>query len=158
MDEIDFNYFKVIELENYGPFVSCNSAVVIIPELKIDNNQKFGLIKIFRKPIKIDAWEFPGGAVERDETPEQAGIRELMEETGTTGIPKIIGKFYTAPGKMNYLHFVVKISTLDDDNIYQLSKEEMISDFKYFTKNEILEMIKIGKIISCATLSALMFL
>ncbi len=158
MDEIDYKFFKVVELPIYGPIVSCSPAVVIIPELKINYSNKFGLIKIFRDPIKIDAWEFPGGGIEIGETPEKAGVRELMEETGTTGFPQLIGKFYTAPGKMNFLHYVIKVSILDLNQTNKLSKEEMITDYKFFTKKEILEKISDEQIFSCATLSAMMFI
>lgn len=33
-------------------------------------------------------WVFPGGGVEEGETPEQAAVREIGEETTITAIPK----------------------------------------------------------------------
>lgn len=43
---------------------------------------KFGLIPVFRHPMGRWSWEAPKGFIDLDESPEQAAIRELYEETG----------------------------------------------------------------------------
>ena len=55
-----------------------HAAVGII----VDNQQR---ILISKRPIhklKGGFWEFPGGKIEKGETPEQALVRELQEEVG----------------------------------------------------------------------------
>lgn len=43
------------------------------------------LIRRLNPPFK-DMWALPGGFIDMDETPEDAVVRELEEETGLTGI------------------------------------------------------------------------
>ncbi|QKQ98149.1 NUDIX domain-containing protein [Candidatus Nanohaloarchaea archaeon] len=48
--------------------------------------QKFLLVRrADSKDRNPGLWEFPGGVVEEDETPREAAIRELHEETGLKG-------------------------------------------------------------------------
>ena len=43
-----------------------------------------GQILLIRHSYGPDSWYFPGGGVKRGESPEQAAIREIREETGCT--------------------------------------------------------------------------
>jgi 8-oxo-dGTP diphosphatase len=43
---------------------------------------KYGDSWIFVRHRKRETWEIPGGHIEKNETPDQAANRELIEETG----------------------------------------------------------------------------
>ncbi len=45
---------------------------------------KAGLVFIGRRNDETQAWQMPQGGIDAGETPEQAAIRELEEETGAT--------------------------------------------------------------------------
>jgi len=44
--------------------------------------KRSGRVLLAQRKDRIQGWEFPGGKVEVDETPEQALIREIREELG----------------------------------------------------------------------------
>ncbi len=56
-------------------------------------NKKNEVLLIKRRDIPV--WVLPGGGIEERETPEQAVIRELFEETGyTTQIVRQVAKYF----------------------------------------------------------------
>ncbi|OQY00864.1 MAG: DNA mismatch repair protein MutT [Desulfobacteraceae bacterium 4572_130] len=77
---------KQVTLKNKVP---CSDAVVVIPWHREEN--KLVIIKEFRVPICGYQYGFPAGLIDKGETAEQAGKRELKEETGLDFV-KVIKK------------------------------------------------------------------
>ena len=108
-------------------------AVVIIPLLR-HSSSKTGsdnkpsssletlLVEQFRPPVRQMTMEFPAGLVDKDETVEQAALRELREETGFVGercsvVPDVSRVVCMSPGLATETVHVVLVD-VDLDNPY----------------------------------------
>ncbi|RKF63718.1 ADP-ribose pyrophosphatase [Erysiphe neolycopersici] len=67
------------------PQSSSVDAVGIVAILDLSTGPEIVLQKQFRPPVDAVCIEIPAGLVDEGETPEQAAIRELKEETGYVG-------------------------------------------------------------------------
>lgn len=56
-------------------------GIVIYPVLKYDAS-KLVLVRQYRYPVDAYIYELPAGLIDSGETPEEAAVRELCEETG----------------------------------------------------------------------------
>ena len=81
----EFRYYFVSRRKNEELKVYTKSVepegVVIYPVLK-DDPEKLVLIRQYRYPIDEYIYELPAGMIEAGETPAQAAVREMKEETG----------------------------------------------------------------------------
>jgi 8-oxo-dGTP pyrophosphatase MutT (NUDIX family) len=59
---------------------------------------------------KIRGWELPGGSLNQDESPEEAALRELFEETGVLGTAKSIESKLIPGGHVVLVHVEVPVS------------------------------------------------
>ena len=81
----DFYYDDIIRTNgspgkySWAKIHSGNGGVMVVP---VTRSGRCLMIKLYRYPAKRYMWEFPAGMIEDDETPVEAGRRELFEETG----------------------------------------------------------------------------
>jgi 8-oxo-dGTP pyrophosphatase MutT (NUDIX family) len=69
--------------------------------IALTSDDRMVLVRQFRAGSVQDSLEPPGGLLEPDEDPCQAGARELLEETGYAGDPAILlGTFWSNPSIM----------------------------------------------------------
>lgn len=102
-DEVNYPY----------SFVDINSGSMVLPF--IDDDHILAIWQ-YRHPIGKWSLEFPAGHIDEDETPEDAAVREMLEETGykaTSLIP--LGYTYPDVGTMTeaiYM-FAAKVEKAD---------------------------------------------
>lgn len=88
-----------VELENgvvaFREIVEHKPAVCILP---VDRDGTVYLVRQYRHAFGEYVTEAPAGLIEEGETPEQAALRELREETGAVGTLTPLGEFYPTPG------------------------------------------------------------
>lgn len=75
-------------------------AVVVLPLLGDD---EIVMIRNFRHSLGRELWELPAGTLDRPgESPEDAAIRELEEETGYRAASvRVLSEFHPSPGVMD---------------------------------------------------------
>jgi mutator protein MutT len=103
----------------------------------VDDTGKILLVKRSVEP-KIGKWCLPGGFIELGETPEQAALRELKEETGLTGeIKSLLG---VAANPSDLYHTVLMVGYLVDRYTGNLRPGDDASEVAYFSVGRIPEI------------------
>lgn len=87
-------------------------AVAIAPIIRHPSKPPSTLIILqYRPPVEGTCVEFPAGLIDEGETPEQAAIRELKEETGYEGkVSHVSPAVCNQPGMTNATHQVIDCS------------------------------------------------
>jgi 8-oxo-dGTP pyrophosphatase MutT (NUDIX family) len=90
-----------VVVNNYGDkatweVVRVKNAVAILPFVDADN---IILLHNYRYPVGLHMMEVPAGLIDGEESPRDAALRELMEETSRkAGRLDWAGTFYPSPG------------------------------------------------------------
>ena len=120
-----------------------------------ERNNKVVLVKQFRYPYKEEIWELPAGKLNPGEDPLITAFRELEEECGIKAnkMEKLFD-MYPSPGYTNEVIRIYKASELEETK-QNLDDGEFLT-CKWFTKEELKEMISSNKINDAKTLIALL--
>ncbi len=125
-------------------------AVCILP---VDGEGNVYLVRQYRHPMGEEIAEAPAGLIEEGETPEEAALRELREETGALGTVTYVGEFYPTPGYCSeVIHlFLGRVETFGetDPDEDEFLKTEKLS-FCDFYKMAVDGRIKDGKTVALA--------
>ncbi|MBQ7339556.1 MAG: NUDIX hydrolase [Clostridia bacterium] len=137
---------------SYREIVEHNGGSTVIAE----KDGKILLVSQFRYAYKEQIWEIPAGKIDKGETPDKTAIRELEEECGyRAGSVKLLFEVYPTPGYTSEKIYIYKASDLVKTQTHFDDDENLTS--KWFTKEELADMISKGVIKDGKTLIALLF-
>ncbi|MFA6285591.1 MAG: NUDIX hydrolase, partial [Parcubacteria group bacterium] len=101
------------------------------------------------KPSYKDHWSVPGGVIDKDESPRDAALREVKEETNLDlKSMRFVCLDYMSPRDSGYsthdenIQFIFFGGVLTADNIKGIKlAEKEISEYKFAGKSEALELV-----------------
>lgn len=128
-------------------------AVAVLPIMK---NGDMLIEKQYRHNLDKYLFEIPAGMINKGETPREAAIRELQEETGyLAGKMTFMFKHYGAPGSHTQMLHVFLAEDLSMTKTNR-DTEEVIKVMEISMENA-LRMIKSNRIEDAKTMSAVLF-
>ncbi len=118
---------------------------VVMALIKNDNGEVLAQVRNEPGwPQKHNKWEITGGKIESDETPEQAIVREVKEETGfdvevISLYPKVFTQFWIVEADDTEWQciFIVYICKIVGGELFNPSQDPKISELRFITYNEI---------------------
>ncbi len=115
--------------------------VTVLPMLEKDGKKYFLMVRQWRHGQKAISTEFPGGVIDKGETPEEAARRELLEETGckTDNLVYLGSQNPNSAFMTNKTHFFAA-SSLNLTNKQSLDETEFLNAFLVEAKDVFFNM------------------
>jgi len=140
LDTVRFPNGLVIEKYHLLDFP--HAAVTAIVE---NEPGKIIFARICRYTTGATEWELPAGGIENGETVIEAARREVLEETGyTSDDHRLMYSYYPMNGSANKLFHVVYCKAIEQTQAFD---ENEVSETCWFSRDEVLQMIR-NKVIS----------
>ncbi len=151
LDEIEMPTGKMITFEAVK--FHRNGAAIVAENEKGD----IMLVKSYRYINDFTGWEIPAGTIDPGKNPAETVIEELHQEAGCKVAPadvKFICEYYPSIGSGNQIYFGFHGKKVKE--VTQKIDENEILEKRWFTKDEIKNMIKAQEIKDGFTLYMLM--
>lgn len=134
--------------------MSDGSAVLIIN----DDNQIL-LIKSVRPAVGEISWEIPRGGIEAGETPAEAAVRELQEETSLKVLPNhllSLGFIHPDSGILSTkLHLFIHKTSQKRYSMSYIPDGIEVKAIKWVPKGKVIDAIRTNEITDSATIATL---
>lgn len=137
-------------LEGHHPRPDRMTGVDVLPVL----GDKLLLLNVYRHPIASELWEVPRGFIDENETPAEAALRELTEETGLSCAPRDLVALGTyAPEPATMAAAGAQFAAMRCEGTPRRSNDEMgIGKFALFDRKQVGELVASGRIAQSGTL------
>ena len=130
-------------------------AAIVVARTK--KSESYILTRCFRPPFNDYIWEFPAGLIDKDESPAEAALRELEEETGykANRLDKICS-FYATPGFCDELLHAYYTDDVTESEASPEFDEHL--EIEFYTLDQALDMVDRGEIQDGKTVASLFWL
>ena len=119
--------------------------------MAVDEKKRVLLVRQYRLPAEKYLWELPAGRLDPGEKPLQAARRELAEETGYRARTWTkLASFWVSPGYVQERMTIFLATDLTEGQATPMDDEQIES--RWFTRKEVSEMIRNGKIEDAKTM------
>jgi len=148
--------FSLLEKDDFHVVEYQSTQVIVLP---IIEQEYVVLPKVRRQILGGAVWELPAGGVLENESPEEAALRELGEETGISiSAPSRLltqATVVVSPNRLPMFPLIYRVDLSHQEFETRSTHDEEVESVASFSSDEIREMILSGEIITSITLSIL---